>query len=242
MLFTACSSYAQENSKSVKDTGCIAGDCQNAYGRYVYADGQYEGFFKNGKRNGFGTFLYDNYDLYSGVWKENVFYGYGIFKIFDDRTLAGNFSAGKLEGYGTEINGAKEGKNGIFKAGKLIKEYLFKSNKNEEGCTKGDCTNGYGKFIFKNGEYVIGFFEKGDLKQGSWFGTNGEKYNGEFAGKNAFNGFGLMSYANGDSHVGFWKNNTADGEGVTISIQNDSTIPGIWTNEELTTDYKFEKQ
>ncbi len=58
---------------------CIKGDCNNGYGTYTYANGgKYVGEFKDGKRNGQGTFISaDGKNKYVGEWKNDKIYGQG---------------------------------------------------------------------------------------------------------------------------------------------------------------------
>jgi len=42
-------------------TGCISGNCDNGYGKFIYTDGiEYLGFWKEGKRDGYGTLTITN--------------------------------------------------------------------------------------------------------------------------------------------------------------------------------------
>ena len=55
-------------------TGCISGNCVNGYGVYVWEDGQqYEGWWKNDKRNGQGTNTYASGRIKKGKWINDVY-------------------------------------------------------------------------------------------------------------------------------------------------------------------------
>ena len=107
----------------------------------------------------------------------------------------------------------------------------------ETGCTKGDCFNGYGTFIYANGSRYVGNFSDGDPHgQGILYFSNGNRYLGDWAhnfregqGKfifvegheytggfyqNQFQGKGLMQYANGDSYDGEWAHDQPNGFGM----------------------------
>jgi len=64
--FIYCSSNNNkaENVKIISSrvlTGCISGNCDNGYGKFIYADGiEYIGFWKDGKREGYGTLTITN--------------------------------------------------------------------------------------------------------------------------------------------------------------------------------------
>ena len=49
--------------------------CYNASVRLRRLESEYEGQWKNGKKNGYGTFTYGNEDKYEGQWKEDMRHG-----------------------------------------------------------------------------------------------------------------------------------------------------------------------
>jgi hypothetical protein len=104
-------------------------------------------------------------------------------------------------------------------------------------CIKGNCSNGYGTFLFPNGDKYIGDFLSGKPHgKGILYFANGNKYIGhwmesyregegrmvfdeghEYLGgfhQNKFHGYGKMSYANGDTYEGDWKNDRPNGNGT----------------------------
>ena len=106
----------------------------------------------------------------------------------------------------------------------------------ETGCTKGNCFNCYGTYVYANGSRYIGYFSDGDPHgDGILYFANGNKYLGdwkhnvregkgrfifveghEYTGgfhRNQFQGKGLMKYANGDSYDGDWAHNQPNGYG-----------------------------
>lgn len=56
---------------------CLSGDCENGTGVLDYGPkiGHYEGEFKNGKREGFGTMHYADGRKWKGEWKKDAFKG-----------------------------------------------------------------------------------------------------------------------------------------------------------------------
>ncbi len=66
--------------------GCV-GDCANGTGTYYYAahtfgeesGDRYEGEWKDGKRDGRGTYYSANGDRYEGQWKDNKQHGRGTY-------------------------------------------------------------------------------------------------------------------------------------------------------------------
>ncbi|MBI1225385.1 MAG: peptidase C14 caspase catalytic subunit p20 [Bacteroidetes bacterium] len=116
--------------------------------------------------------------------------------------------------------------------------FFTKHNVNEpSGCLTGDCANGYGTYVFPNGNKYMGDFKAGKPNgKGILYCANGNKYMGdwednyqqgegkftyaeghEYLGqfqRNQFHGRGVMSYANGDVYDGNWAANKQEGFGI----------------------------
>jgi len=73
-----------------------------------------------------------------------------------------------------------------------------------QGCTSGDCKNGYGVYTWSDGEKF----------EGDW--KNGKQ-----------DGKGTYFYSNGSKYIGGWKNGKKEGEGVFIKL-NGNEYEGIW--------------
>ena len=122
------------NQLSAQQT-CLSGDCKNGFGKAVYADGGiYEGMWKNGLRNGKGTYT-DKTFIYTGDWKEGLQEGQGENKTIDyynekpevTAIHTGTFSKGELNGAGKSIEYIGRGSGqmivtceGNFKDGQLF--------------------------------------------------------------------------------------------------------------------------
>lgn len=72
------------------------------------------------------------------------------------------------------------------------------------GCVSGNCTDGYGTYVYSDGAKYIGNFKAGKAE-----------------------GFGTCYYANGDWYVGYFANHTYDGNG-TFYKADGTKQDGIW--------------
>ena len=89
----------------------------------------------------------------------------------------------------------------------------FSINIYGQTCLSGNCSNGYGKIQYANGDVYEGEFYD-DKREG--FGMYTWKGGGKFSGEslaNVFNGFGLLEFVDGTKYVGDFKDGEFDGEG-----------------------------
>lgn len=175
------------NSKPATDdgtdiqSGCISGDCRNGQGVFAYPDGsRYDGQFLRGKPEGWGTFQYIDGDTYVGGFKAGYPHGRGTMKYQDGKIKEGNWRNGEYTGPVTPMN--------------------------RTGCLAGNCENGFGTYVFRDGSKYVGSF-KNFLPhgRGKVFYTNGERYEGEMA-EAAFNGLGTLFLKDGSAVSGRWVN------------------------------------
>lgn len=207
--------------------GCISGNCNNGYGVYKWKDGQkYIGNFKDGKRHGQGINYWPDNTSYEGTWVNNQQQGYG-------KQSASGFTM----------------KRGFWELGEYKGETYSKA-----GCKSGNCNNGFGTLILKNGDRYIGQFKNGkfngygkldciigeqyvgEFKNGEYYGEgslrikNGGKYIGDFVNSD-FNGLGTFYYEDGKIETGKWKN------GEFVGTAKKGVIPPVimWRNPSSST-------
>ena len=182
-------------------SGCILGDCKNGEGVFAYADGsKYEGQFQNGQINGFGTFTYLNGDKYVGHFQDGYSHGEGTFYHADGVVTDGVWENGEFVGDGS-LNG-------------------------REGCIEGDCQDGFGTYIFRNGEATYTGKFQGSLPHGKGevHYANGEHYKGQWA-NGSFNGLGILTLSDGAKVQGFWENGTFMGIDIPDTPNTNQVIP-----------------
>ena len=170
-------------------SGCISGNCENGEGVYGYPDGsKYEGQFLDGKPDGWGTFSYVSGDRYIGSFNNGYKHGKGTYYYADETQSTGEWKEGEYLG------------NPQIEAGRV-------------GCIGGDCENGRGTYIYKDGAAkYVGTFQNG-LPHGDGIihYANGEHYSGTWASGN-FDGRGTLFLADGTEVNGFWKDGSYMGD------------------------------
>lgn len=121
---------------------------------------------------------------------------------------------------------------------------------NSYGCVSGNCINGFGTYIFSNGDKYIGDFLDGkkygrgtytyldgskhegyykDDKangRGILILANGQKYEGNFINGD-YNGLGTLSFPSGQKYVGEFKDNKYNGYG-TYTFQDGEIYEGFY--------------
>lgn len=208
------------NSASTTTDSKCEGDCQNGWGKYTYDNGYYEGFWLNGKKSGYGIYVWSESDTYLGNWRENKMDGFGQSVFASGNEYVGGYSNGKYEGYAIYYNKAKD-KNEFnkYSNGSFVSATPMESNGVSVGCTHGNCANGYGRYVFDNGGIFIGEFINNGLAMGIFYFKNGDIYQGLFNPKtNKFHGYGYYSYKEtGDFYKGNWSESKYNGNGLSYT-------------------------
>ncbi len=169
---------AQQAGAAAIQSGCLRGNCQNGSGYYAYPDGsRYEGSFNRGKPNGRGIFHYPNGDRYEGGFRNGYRHGDGYWRPSGGQAQRGRWDNGSI----------------------------VQNQVQRKGCISGDCKNGFGAYIFEEGNRYIGHFANG-LPEGNGevIYTNGERYEGNMA-KGYFDGYGTFYEQSGNMLRGYWQ-------------------------------------
>ncbi len=189
-------------------SGCLRGNCQNGRGVFAYPDGsRYEGSFMSKKPEGEGIFFYPNGDKYVGAFRQGYRHGQGKLQHAQGKITSGQWREGEL------VNTAAKEKGSRF------------------GCVKGDCKNGYGSYVFRDGARYEGSF-KNELPHGRGVVSyqNGERYEGEMSNA-AFNGFGTLYMQDGVRASGYWKDGTFIGNQSPYDKPNLRQSPAYFSDK-----------
>jgi len=90
-------------------TGCLAGDCAQGQGKYVFSSGEeYVGYFKDGLPHGFGRISYPNGDRYEGELSGGELHGNGILTFSNGIVAAGFWQNGTWIGAKEKIVSSNE--------------------------------------------------------------------------------------------------------------------------------------
>ena len=225
-------------TNTAKTKGCVSGNCTDGWGKYVYNNGYYRGFFKDNKRNDYGFYSWDKGDFYFGNWSNGSRNGYGEHFWEDGSDYIGEWKNDVIAGYGIKRNSDKTYKRGIWENGVLKIKYDFYNNNINKGCTSGNCKNGYGRYIWGNGDSYRGFFVNGKRIMGNYKYASGIIYQGQFATDGSFSGNGYYLWENGSYYRGGFKNYKRSGLGYYKNKEDNSEMKGIWEKNELTENYK----
>ena len=117
---------------------------------------------------------------------------------------------------------------------KLNLEYGKIKNENDfyEGFVKDKKYEGYGKYIYENGNYYIGLFSNG-LKHGNgveYYKNNTIKYDGIYS-KDKCDHYGKYIYENGNYYVGQFSNGLKHGSGIEYYKNNIAKYEGDFVND-----------
>ncbi len=174
--------YLQKNSTAK----CLWGNCNNGYGSYLFENNDvYTGDFIEGRQNGVGKYTWSaDGESYDGYWLN-----------------------GRKNGYGTyyDKNG-KEIRQGLIYENTWVMEDVNKTPR----FTKGETENGFG-MVYDNGKYQI-CTHKDRLPSGMSLVCNENTVFGNY--QNGFNGYCIFYFPNGTSHYGYFVNGQMKGKGT----------------------------
>ena len=148
--------------------GFFENSMKSGYGIEKYQDNsEYKGCYLNGKREGLGIYTWNDNSFYEGEWKNGKFHGYGIYQFSDGSEYKGEWKKGKFNGFGEFSYPENKKYFGFFKGDKRSGfgfEVWLNYKKAFIGFWKDNTMNGLGKFII-NGKKKYGMYQEGKLME-----------------------------------------------------------------------------
>lgn len=123
------------------------------------SNGKFSGERINGKKEGNGTFVFEDGSIYTGTFDNDNINGQGILTIPGRGTYEGNFVNGKKSGQGT---------------------YKFINGDIYIGNWDNDTMSGYGTYTFSNGDSYTGQFLDNKFHGQGTYKKDGNKYTGKW--------------------------------------------------------------
>uniref|UniRef100_A0A3P9CMV9 Alsin Rho guanine nucleotide exchange factor ALS2 n=1 Tax=Maylandia zebra TaxID=106582 RepID=A0A3P9CMV9_9CICH len=204
----------------------------NGRGVLKWCDGRiYTGAFKNGLEDGFGEFVAPNKmlnknDHYQGYWKDGKMHGLGTYRYASGEVYDGSFQEGVRHGHGM----LRSGKLNTSSPSVFIGQWL-QDKKTGYGVfddiTKGEKYMGMWQDHQRQGTGVVvtqfGLYYEGAFKDNKMMGTgvllseDDTTYEGEFSDDWTLSGKGVLTMPNGDYLEGSFNGEWGSGLKVTGS-------------------------
>lgn len=113
----------------------------------------------------------------------------------------------------------------VFAAGTEKRVFAAGAVFDDPQCQRGDCVNGQGTYVFKDGRKYVGQFENRSFHGfGIFTWPNGERYVGQF-NYDLRHGQGTMTKADGRKDSGLWENGSYTKEKKVPIVKNKKTKP-----------------
>lgn len=152
--------YGKSTGGAFSYEGPYLNDLAHGFGKTVFSSGFYEGEHKEGKRNGYGIYKWNDEDFYEGEWKDDkLIYGKESRKSY---VYQGNFKNGVEDGLGKTV----------FKNGEYTGSY------------KRGKRDGFGVYKWKNGDVFEGEWKFGKKYFGTYYNADDNSvYQGYYLNK-----------------------------------------------------------
>jgi len=220
---------------------------RDGYKRFVFPDGKgiYEGYWKDRKRHGQGTFIFENNDKYEGEWFMGEMNGVGKYHHSNGDTYEGEFRNGRMHGRGTYAWGSirqcyvgewQEGVRHGAGTHYFASDAPGAQSEYYEGGWREGVMWGEGKYVDADGSVHLGTWEKGVCPEIDFnaipdsgqfrYQFQGGTYEGQWANRMP-HGKGRMVYADGTVYEGEWKEFQFHGQGRLVH-SNGVMYEGEW--------------
>lgn len=150
------------------------------------------------KCKGYGAYIFDG-KILLGDFVEGVFVGNGSSYLGNEKYLVGDFYDSKANGLIIKLEKDGSVSKSVFSNGDEEQDFF------SEGCVSGNCSNGFGVRIFKDGRHYVGNFKNSMYSGQGKLTTTSFYYQGEFL-DGQYNGYGSLVLSDGTEFTGIFKN------------------------------------
>ncbi|KAJ8003567.1 hypothetical protein DPEC_G00149690 [Dallia pectoralis] len=190
-------------------TGTFKNGLEDSFGEYIIPNktlnknDHYQGYWKEGKMHGLGTFKYASGEMYEGFFKDNMRHGHGMLR-------SGTLNSSSPSVFiGQWVHDKKTG-YGVFDDITRGEKYM--------GMWQDDQRQGTGVVVTQFGLYYEGAFSNNRMQgAGVLLSEDNTTYQGEFSEDWTLNGKGVLTMANGDYFEGVFNGEWGSGLKVTGS-------------------------
>ena len=135
------------------------------YDSKTYNNGKYEGYFKNGKEYGRGTYTWNSGDKYTGDWIDGKRTGYGTYTWNNGNKYAGQYVDGEMTGYGTYTWNSGDKYTGDWIDGEMTGygTYTWNSGDKYTGDWIDGKRTGIGFYVWKGNDKYVGQYVDGEM-------------------------------------------------------------------------------
>ena len=235
VINTSNTTSTTSGSSSSSGYQCIEGDCKNGWGKVKLPESVTESTFINGALNGVTYINYSNGGSYHGEYNNNRREGTGFYYWSSTgNTYIGQWKNGKQHGYGYVIdrNGAIKS-IGKYENGSFVTDLGkdFNTAKKSGNCV-GNCSNGFGRYTYNNGDIYVGYFNNGYRAHiGTYYWKNKSTYTGAYSTDGKRNGYGKYTYVDTSIYKGMFVDDKIDGLGKMKYAKSGNVINGVFNNK-----------
>jgi len=223
-----------ESSNSSTNLECLEGDCKEGWGKIKMGNIITEATFKDGALDGLAYINYPENSYFHGEYKNNLRHGVGYYKWSNGNSYIGHWKNGKQHGLGIRFD-----KNnqviaaGLFENGSLVEDQSesFKNTSKNGNCL-GNCSNGFGKYTYANGDTYLGFFKNNQrFSIGSYYWVNNSSYMGTYTSDGKRNGYGIYTYVDTSIFRGLFFDDKIAGLGIMKYAKSGNSVKGVFNNK-----------
>lgn len=190
-----------DSDGTVVYVGAFVNDKFDGEGVLTTQEGVYTGSFSAGKRSGQGTMVYADGLTFEGTWDRDNRADGKLQLSSDGEYYQGKFLYGEIYGQGTLCT---KGTNSVSGNVSTYNLYVGEVNGLKKSGTGVFTANGEDKAVY-SGKFVDDLLTDENATVVYPESSEYEKYEGGFS-NGGFNGYGKLTYKNGDVTEGYWEN------------------------------------